>query len=106
VFVDVDDEFNFPPPASAASSTPAAASSTVLAPTRPPCGNCGVTESPLWRRDPDGNVVCNACGEFRVSFRGCLIFGRFPSRVIISLFFISRVLAIVLAAFVVCSWIL
>ena len=30
----------------------------------PRCSNCAVTDSPLWRRDPEGNTVCNACGEF------------------------------------------
>lgn len=56
----VEDEYF----SSSITPTPTTSSSRVPQNGLTQCANCSTKTTPLWRRDPTGNALCNACGLF------------------------------------------
>uniref|UniRef100_A0A7E4V8U8 GATA-type domain-containing protein n=1 Tax=Panagrellus redivivus TaxID=6233 RepID=A0A7E4V8U8_PANRE len=55
-------------PSTSPPSMPALTTSNVCrkrrhAPEDKQCANCGTTKTSMWRRNPEGNPLCNACGQ-------------------------------------------
>ncbi|KDN48474.1 glucocorticoid receptor-like (DNA-binding domain), partial [Tilletiaria anomala UBC 951] len=48
----------------AAGTTPLGSNSITKVDYQLVCSNCGTNTTPLWRRDEDGNNICNACGLY------------------------------------------
>ncbi|KIJ55495.1 hypothetical protein M422DRAFT_151983, partial [Sphaerobolus stellatus SS14] len=46
------------------------------------CTNCGTATTPMWRRDTEGNPICNACGLYLKARRTArpAHLGRTPTR--------------------------
>ncbi|KAI9321497.1 hypothetical protein BX666DRAFT_1874736 [Dichotomocladium elegans] len=55
---------NEPPPSASSASSSTANRKLSTSDGKTKCSNCSTTTTPLWRRNPQGQPLCNACGLF------------------------------------------